>query len=147
MKPFRHWTLYQRLLLLGTAPAVGMFIILLAFFTSARLNDARDDLFRTSQIIANNLAPAAEYPVVSGNRDALRQLLDKTLKRSDLAWIRVHDVMGETVGEVQNATASTVVPSCIPSLRRLSSSLSVPRMRASSTGSNRITHSLPAATA
>lgn len=100
MKRPTRWTLYQRLLVLGTAPAAAMFVILLVFFTSARINDARQQLYANGQIIANNLAPAVEYAVVSGNHDALQNLLERTLSRSELMSIRVRDVVGKVVGEV-----------------------------------------------
>ncbi|WP_097461296.1 ATP-binding protein [Mangrovitalea sediminis] len=101
MKRPTRWTLYQRLLVLGTAPAVAMFVILLVFFTSARINDARQQLYSNGQIIADNLAPAVEYAVVSGNHDALQSLLEQTLNRSDLMSIRVRDVLGKIVGDVK----------------------------------------------
>ena len=102
MKRQRRPSLYRKLLLLGTLPAVGMFTILLVFFVSARLDDARHELFRTGQVMANNLSPAAEYPVVSGNRKALRQLLEQTLNSSDIAWIRVRDASGNVLGVAYN---------------------------------------------
>ncbi len=103
MKRLRRPNLYQKLLLLGTVPAVGMFTILLGFFVSARLDDARHELFRTGQVMANNISPAAEYAVVSGNRKALQQLLKETLDRSDIAWIRVRDAMGNVLSMVRNS--------------------------------------------
>jgi len=106
MNRLRRPTLYQKLLLLGTIPAVGMFTILLGFFVSARLDDARHELFRTGQVMANNLSPAAEYAVVSGNRKALKQLLKESLQRSDIAWIRVRDAMGNVLSTERNSDAA-----------------------------------------
>ncbi|MFE8071737.1 ATP-binding protein [Marinobacteraceae bacterium S3BR75-40.1] len=97
-----YWTLYRRLLLLGTLPALGMFLVLLVFFTSARIDDARQEIYNNGKIVADNLAPAAEYPVVTGNEQALDSLLQSTLERSNLAWIRVEDVLGDEVGYVKN---------------------------------------------
>ncbi|ROT99654.1 response regulator [Marinobacter sp. R17] len=92
----RQRPLNRQLLLLGTVPAILMFLVLLIFFTSVRLEDVRRDLFRSTQVIADNLAPAVEYAVVSGNHKALQQILERTLRRSDVAWIRVKDI-GDTV--------------------------------------------------
>jgi signal transduction histidine kinase/ActR/RegA family two-component response regulator len=80
-----------------------MFAVLMVFFTSARLEDARHDLAETGQMLADSLAPALEYAVVSGNRTALDQVLSVSLRRSEAAWIRVTDVVGEQMGFVEKA--------------------------------------------
>lgn len=92
--------LSRKLLWLGAFPSVVMFIVLMVFFTSARLEDARVSLFNSSQALADNLAPAVEYAVVSGNRRVLEQILEQSLRRSEAQWIRVTDVLGEEVGYV-----------------------------------------------
>ncbi|WP_111496288.1 ATP-binding protein [Marinobacter bohaiensis] len=94
----RQRPLNRQLLLLGTVPAILMFFVLLIFFTSVRLEDVRKDLFRATQVVADNLAPAVEYAVVSGNQAALKQILERTLRRSEVAWIRVRDVNDQVVG-------------------------------------------------
>ena len=103
----RQRPLNRQLLLLGTVPAILMFLVLLVFFTSARLDDVRQDLFNTTQVIADNLSPAVEYAVVSGNTSALRQILKRTINRSDVAWIRVYDINDSEVGV---ETRGNIVP-------------------------------------
>lgn len=97
-----HAPLSRKLLLLGALPAVVMFIVLMVFFTSARLDDARQDLSDSSQMLADSLAPALEYAVVSGNSVALEQVLTQSLRRSKADWIRVVDIMGTQIGRVGN---------------------------------------------
>ncbi|MBD3655575.1 MULTISPECIES: ATP-binding protein [Marinobacter] len=104
-------TLTRRLLWLGAAPAVVMFLTLLVFFTSARIDDAQTDLLNSSQSLADNLAPAVEYAVVSGNTRVLQQILDRSLQRSHASWIRVLDVMGRQVGLVSR---DTLMPDDLP---------------------------------
>ncbi|WP_286222715.1 ATP-binding protein [Marinobacter apostichopi] len=101
-------TLTRKLLLLGALPAIVMFIVLIAFFTSARLQDARQQLSDSSQMFADSLAPVLEYAVVSGNSQALEQVLLKALKRSKADWIEVTNVSGDPIGFV--ATDSTSIP-------------------------------------
>ncbi|MBJ6138948.1 sensor histidine kinase [Marinobacter litoralis] len=91
-------TLSRRLLLLGVLPAVLMFAVLVFYFTSVRLDDARDNMARSSQVLADNLAPILEYAIVSGNDVALRQILDNALQHSDANWIRVLDVVDKEIG-------------------------------------------------
>lgn len=101
-------TLTRKLLLLGALPAIVMFIVLIAFFTSARLQDARQQLSDSSQMFADNLAPVLEYAVVSGNSQALEEVLSKALKQSKADWIEVTNVSGDPIGFV--ATDSTSIP-------------------------------------
>ncbi|SFR44103.1 Signal transduction histidine kinase [Marinobacter daqiaonensis] len=93
-------SLNRQLILLGALPAVLMFAGLMLFFTTARLSDAREDLFDSTQTLADNLAPALEYAVVSGNRSVVSQVLEQSMGRSNLEWIRVTDVMGKEMGFV-----------------------------------------------
>ncbi|KXS50624.1 MAG: response regulator receiver:ATP-binding region, ATPase-like:histidine kinase A, N-terminal, partial [Marinobacter sp. T13-3] len=74
-------SLSSRLLLLGALPAVVMFVVLMVFFTVARLDDARENLEKNNQLLADSLAPALEYAVVSGNKRALEQVLRQSLLR------------------------------------------------------------------
>jgi len=94
-------SLSRQLLWLGALPAIVMFVVLMGFFTTARLDDARQDLANNSQTLVDNLAPAVEYAVVSGNSKALEQILDRSLQRSNAEWIRVRDVMDREVGFVE----------------------------------------------
>ena len=104
----RPVSLTRKLLLLGAAPAIVMFIVLMVFFTSARLDDARKDLADSSQMLADSLAPAVEYAVVSGNTASLEQILSQSLRRSRAQWIRVSNVVGEEVGFVSTADPGNI---------------------------------------
>jgi signal transduction histidine kinase/ActR/RegA family two-component response regulator len=75
-----------------------MFVVLMLFFTSARLEDARKEIASNSQLMADSLAPAVEYAMVSGNRRALEQTLEKSLQQSHADWIRVTNVVDQEVG-------------------------------------------------
>lgn len=96
----RKRSLSKQLLLLGALPAVLMFVGLMAFFTNARLSDARQDLFDSTQKLADNLAPALEYAVVAGNRIVLEDILENSMHGDSLEWIRVTDVVGNELGFV-----------------------------------------------
>lgn len=104
----RHASLTRKLLLLGAAPAIVMFVVLMVFFTSARLDDARREIAATSQLLADSLAPAVEYALVSGNERALEQTLEQSLEQSRADWIRVSNVVGQEVGFAANDDGSGV---------------------------------------
>ncbi|GGC71147.1 ATP-binding protein [Marinobacter halophilus] len=109
--PHQGASLSKKLLLLGALPAVVMFVALMAFFTSARLDDARTDLAQSTQMLADSLAPALEYAVVSGNILALEQVLKQSLRRSKAEWIRVTDVVDQELGFVSNSLADSTLRS------------------------------------
>ncbi|MDO6824968.1 response regulator [Marinobacter sp. 1_MG-2023] len=94
--------LSRKLLLLGAMPAIVMFITLIGFFTSVRLEDARQDLADSNQLMADSLAPSLEYAVVSGNTLALQEILSQSIRHSKADWVRVTDVTGEEIGIAAN---------------------------------------------
>src|SRR5690554_6938463 len=96
----------SRRLLIRVLPAAAMFVVLMAFFTSARLEDSRRDLAESSQLFADTLAPALEYAMVSGNRGALEQGRRQSLRPSKAEWLRVRDVGGVETGVAGNSTES-----------------------------------------
>ncbi len=102
MNPVR-WTLYHRLLMLGMLPAIAVFALMLLFFTQARLDDARQSLFSSTQLIADNLAPAVEFPVISGNRAELRGIITQTLERSAAYRIEVLGRDGDVLASVSES--------------------------------------------
>ncbi|WP_417514651.1 response regulator [Marinobacter sp.] len=95
--------LSRKLLLLGAMPAIVMFITLIGFFTSVRLEDARRDLADSNQLMADSLAPSLEYAVVSGNTLALQEILSQSIRHSKADWIRVMDVTEEQIGLVAHS--------------------------------------------
>ncbi|HLV77033.1 MAG TPA: ATP-binding protein [Marinobacter sp.] len=96
----------SRRLIIGVLPAAVMFVVLMAFFTSARLEDARRDMEESSLLFADSLAPTLEYSIISGNRNALERVLRQSLKYTKAEWLRVTDVAGQEVGFVRNGTAA-----------------------------------------
>lgn len=105
-----RWTLYHRLLLLGLLPAMSMFLLMLLFLTQARLEDARESLFSGSQLIADNLAPALEFPVIAGNTAELTAILEQTLERSLVRRIQVRDSDGRILVDVGDDVQSSAAP-------------------------------------
>ena len=93
-------SLSRKLLLLGVLPLVAMFMVLMAFFTSVRMDDARRDRSRSSQVLADSLAPVLEYAMVSGNTAAVDQLLSGSIKYSHASWIQVSDIQGQAISFV-----------------------------------------------
>lgn len=76
----RHgWDIRTRMLAISLGPALLLTLLLTAYFTYSRLQDLRQELTHTGQLIADQLAPAAEYGVIAGNTPVLQKLLQATL--------------------------------------------------------------------
>ena len=91
MIPFKGWDIHARTQLISVGPALLLTLLLTAFFTFARLQDLRQELDHTGQLIANQLAPAAEYGVIAGNLPVLRSLLQATLDTPHVRFLEVRD--------------------------------------------------------
>lgn len=87
----RGWNIHTRTQLISVGPALLLTLLLTGFLTFARLQDLRQELHHTGQLITNQLAPAAEYGVASGNLRALEGLLRATLTTPDVRFVEIRD--------------------------------------------------------
>ena len=71
----RGWNINTRTQFISLGPALLLTLLLISFFTFVRIQDLRQELNHTGQLIANQLAPATEYGVISGNNEVLESLL------------------------------------------------------------------------
>ena len=84
-------SIHRHTLFVSLLPAVLIAFLLTGYFTLARLNSLQDELADAGQLIANQLAPAAEFSVISGNIDALEPLLQGLLKHPHIAFIEIYN--------------------------------------------------------
>ncbi len=84
-------SIHRHTLFVSLLPAVLIAFLLTGYFTLSRLNSLQDELANAGQLIANQLAPATEFSVISGNIDALEPLLQGLLKHPDIAFIEVYN--------------------------------------------------------
>jgi len=56
----RGWNISTRTQILSLGPALLLTLLLISFFTVVRIQDLRQELNHTGQLIANQLAPASE---------------------------------------------------------------------------------------
>ena len=69
----------SRVIILGTIPALLFAIILAGYAISNVFGILNQSLLDRGRVIASQLAPAAEYGVISGNRVILQKLVQKVL--------------------------------------------------------------------
>ncbi|HEK2274755.1 TPA: response regulator [Pseudomonas aeruginosa] len=116
----RHgWDIRTRMLAISLGPAL-LTLLLTAYFTYSRLQDLRQELTHTGQLIADQLAPAAEYGVIAGNTPVLQKLLQATLDTPHVRFIEVRDrndnilvYVEQLPGALQNAAPIDIFHSTI----------------------------------
>jgi signal transduction histidine kinase len=87
----RRWDISTRTQIISLGPALLLTLLLISFFTFVRIQDLRQELNHTGQLIANQLAPATEYGVISGNNEVLESLLKATLATPNVRFLEVQD--------------------------------------------------------
>ncbi|UVK97442.1 ATP-binding protein [Pseudomonas sp. B21-048] len=87
----RGWDINTRTQIISLGPALLLTLLLISFFTFVRIQDLRQELDHTGQLIANQLAPATEYGVISGNKEVLESLLKATLATPNVRFLEVQD--------------------------------------------------------
>ncbi|WP_347904854.1 response regulator [Pseudomonas purpurea] len=87
----RRWDISTRTQIISLGPALLLTLLLISFFTFVRLQDLRQELNHTGQLIANQLAPATEYGVISGNNEVLESLMKASLATPHVRFLEVQD--------------------------------------------------------
>ncbi|MGN8276013.1 ATP-binding protein [Pseudomonas sp. SMN5] len=97
----RRWDINTRTQVIALGPALLLTVLLISFFTFVRIQDLRQELNHTGQLIANQLAPATEYGVISGNNEVLESLLTATLATPHVRFLEVQDSAGKVLVYVE----------------------------------------------
>ncbi|WP_025128652.1 ATP-binding protein [Pseudomonas sp. PH1b] len=101
----RRWDIQTRTQLISLGPALLLTLLLISFFTFVRIQDLRQELNHTGQLIANQLAPATEYGVISGNNEGLESLLQATLATPHVHFLEVQDSANNILVYVEQPSA------------------------------------------
>ncbi|WP_160106595.1 ATP-binding protein [Pseudomonas izuensis] len=106
----RRWDINTRTQLISLGPALLLTLLLISFFTFVRIQDLRQELNHTGQLIANQLAPATEYGVISGNNEVLESLLKATLATPNVRFLEIQDNDNRILVYVEQPSASHTHP-------------------------------------
>ncbi|WP_295470430.1 ATP-binding protein [uncultured Pseudomonas sp.] len=87
----RHWDIHTRTQFISLGPALLLTLALTAFFTFVRLQDLREEINHTGQLIANQLAPAAERGVITDDEESLKALMRATLSMPSVQYVEIQD--------------------------------------------------------
>lgn len=88
-----HW----RLIMIALIPAALLGALLIAYFTHVRLDALNQEMETTGQLIADQLAPATEYAVITGNLTLLENLVTSSLNIPNVQRIQVFDRAGHSL--------------------------------------------------
>ena len=97
------WDISTRTQIISLGPALLLTLLLISFFTFVRIQDLRQELNHTGQLIANQLAPASEYGVISGNDEVLESLMRATLTIPHVRFLEVQDSENHILVYVEQA--------------------------------------------
>lgn len=97
----RGWNISTRTQILSLGPALLLTLLLISFFTVVRIQDLRQELTHTGQLIANQLAPASEYGVIVGNDEVLESLMKATMSTPHVRFLEVQDSTGKVLVHVE----------------------------------------------
>ncbi|SEP77830.1 Signal transduction histidine kinase [Pseudomonas sp. NFACC02] len=103
----RGWNISTRTQILSLGPALLLTLLLISFFTVVRIQDLRQELNHTGQLIANQLAPASEYGVIMANNDVLESLMKATMSTPHVRFLEVQDNTGNVLVHVEQAPDGT----------------------------------------
>ncbi|MBA1231613.1 response regulator [Pseudomonas viridiflava] len=87
----RHWDINTRTQIISLGPALLLTVLLIGFFTFVRIQDLRQELNHTGQLIANQLAPAAEPGLLVGDTENLKGLMRATLSMPGVRYVEIQD--------------------------------------------------------
>ena len=107
----RHWGINTRTQAISLGPALLLLtLLLISFFTFVRIQDLRQELNHTGQLVANQLAPATEYGVISGNKEVLESLMKATLATPHVRFLQVQDSANNVLVYVEQPSLSRGQP-------------------------------------
>lgn len=91
---FRQWSLRRRILLVAAFPTFAAVLILTAFHMVQRWDDVRAEQHSIALLILEDLAAAAEYPLISGNYDLIEPLINTALQQPGVVAIEFQSPQG-----------------------------------------------------
>lgn len=97
MKAFGRGSIFFRLIIIALLPAVLLGITLLSYFTHSRLQALELEMRATGQLIANQLAPAAQYGISVGSNSLLQALINSSFHNAHIQRIEILDAHGKSL--------------------------------------------------
>jgi len=104
------WGIRHQVLLLAVVPTLTVSILLVAYFTSSRLQDLEQNFYDRGEAIALRLAQASKEGVFSRNTQLLQSLAEDALKEHDLKSITSYTKTGDEISSTGKKSLQFQVP-------------------------------------
>ena len=91
----KSWSIKRRVLFLAIFPAMIISLSLATYFIINKISFIEESLHQKGKLLAETLAPAAEYAVFSGNINILNNIVDKTLSEKDVIKVTITNAYKE----------------------------------------------------
>ena len=98
-----RWDIHTRTQMMSLGPALLLTLLLISFFTFVRIQDLRQELKHTGQLIANQLAPATEYGLITGNTHVLEPLINASLNIPHVQFVQVQNRTNEVLAQAEHS--------------------------------------------
>jgi len=112
--PLMKLDIRTSVLFLALAPATLIAVVLAIYLTTTRLQDLEQALKERGQAIANQLALAAEYPMLADDGHMLHNLALAALQEADVAAVTIQDSRDETLVALRQAVLDFAKPNAAP---------------------------------
>lgn len=91
---FQQWSLRRRIMLVAALPTLAAIVILSSFYMFQRWQDVHAGQEALADLLLENLAAAAEYPLISGNYELLQPLIETALRQPDVIAVEIQAADG-----------------------------------------------------
>ena len=105
---WEHLPIARQILFLAIVPWLVLFIAIFSFLLHARLTDLEDTQQQRGQLLAKQLAVASEFAVLTGNRQQLQTLLERSVK-DPVTAIQIWDSQHQPLASFENVSSKTAI--------------------------------------
>ena len=95
----KSWGIRARVLFLALVPCASILVVLVGYFTYARIAEIDVLLAQQGAAIARQLAPGAEFALFANDRVALQRLTDAAASEANVASVRISDAAGNALAQ------------------------------------------------
>ena len=107
MNFWQNGSIHNRLIGIALFPALTLATVVFVYFLAERLDDVDRQLVETGELIAEQLAPTAEYGVISGNLSTLESLMSGVLEAPHVVSVDVFDNHGNRLVGLPSRSQTT----------------------------------------
>lgn len=90
----RQWSIRRRMLVVAIVPALLAVLLLTSYHLWVRWADVQQEQHNVAQLLLETLGSAAEYPILSGNPQLLKPLMQSALAQRGMIAIELHAMDG-----------------------------------------------------